>query len=103
MQASQFLDSADGETELLLGAGRPVVPINFDDSRDYVDNNSTPAVGGRRTISYTSLQLGSSLISGPYAPRFGVGPDASWLSFLISGADLTWRLADVQRVQAEYA
>ncbi|MFN6312665.1 MAG: hypothetical protein ACK46M_14560 [Planctomyces sp.] len=64
MQASQFLDSADGETELLLGAGRPVVPINFDDSRDYVDNNSTPAVGGRRTISYTSLQLGSSLISG---------------------------------------
>ncbi|MFN9725889.1 MAG: hypothetical protein ACK58H_21775 [Planctomyces sp.] len=100
MQASQFLDSADGETETLLGAGRSVVPINFDDSRDYVDNNSTPAVGGRRTISNTSLQLGSSLISGPYAPRFGVGPDASWLSFLIAGADLTWRLADVQRVQA---
>ncbi len=103
MQASQFLDSADGETEILPGAGSPVVPINFDDSRDYVDNNSTPAVGGRRTISNSSLRLGSSLISGQYAPRSGVGPDASRLSFLIAGADLTSRLADVLRVQAEYA
>ena len=179
LPAAQFLDSSDGETEILLEAGRLVVPfgaystqvnpgvyrtvsrplmfnmgqrvfdeelgdpvlpmpysdegavlsfvvplwddvsssietyavnglqgqssINFDDSRDYVDNNSTPAVGGRWTISNSSLRLGSSLISGQYAPRSGKGPDASRLGFLIAGADLTWRMADVLRVQAEYA
>lgn len=179
LPTSQFLDPADGESEILLEAGRIVVPfgaystqvnpgvyrtvsrplmfnmgqrvfdeelgdpvlpmpysdegavlsfvlplwddvsssietyavnglqgqssINFDDSRNYNDNNTTPALGGRWTISNSNLRLGSSLISGQYAPRGGVGPDASRLAFLIAGADLTWRLDDVLRVQAEYA
>lgn len=77
--------------------------INFDDSRDYVDNNSTPAVGGRWTLGNNSLRFGSSIISGRYNANAGTGPNNSGLDFLIYGADATYHFKDIVRVQAEFA
>lgn len=77
--------------------------INFDDSRDYVDNNKTPAVGGRVTLGNSTLKLGSSIISGQYNANAGTGPDARGLNFMIVGADVSYRYKDILRVQAEFA
>ncbi len=77
--------------------------VSFDDSRDYVDNNRTPAIGGRWTVGSSSLKLGTSLISGQYNGNTGSGVDSRGLNFLIYGADVSWRFEDRLRVQAEFA
>jgi hypothetical protein len=77
--------------------------INFDDSRDYVDNNKSPAVGSRVTLGNSTLKFGSSLIGGRYNANSGTGPDSRGLNFMIVGADVSYRYKDVLRVQAEFA
>jgi hypothetical protein len=77
--------------------------ISFDDSRDYVDNNRSPAVGGRWTVGNSTLRLGSSIIGGQFNSNSGTGPDNRGLDFLICGADVSYRFRDILRIQAEFA
>jgi len=77
--------------------------VDFDFSRDYVDNNSTPAVGGRATIGNAFLRFGGSYVAGRFSPTGGSGPSGSNLDFQIIGADVQARWKDILRVQAEYA
>lgn len=77
--------------------------IDFDLSRDYVDNNRRPAVGGRWTIGSAGVRFGASYMSGVFSPTGGVGPANSNLSYQIFGADVQARWKDLLRFQAEYA
>ncbi|MEZ6123579.1 MAG: hypothetical protein R3C49_10425 [Planctomycetaceae bacterium] len=77
--------------------------INLDDSRDYVDNNGSPSVGGRLTLGNPTLRLGTSVMGGQYNGNDESSPDARELNYLIYGADVTWRYRDILRVQAEFA
>jgi hypothetical protein len=72
-------------------------------SRDYVDNNRYPSVGGRVTIGGTNLRGGASVMGGQYNPDEGIGPNHDGLSYWIYGADATYRWRDVLRIQFEYA
>ncbi len=77
--------------------------INFDDSREYSDNNKTPAVGGRWTFGNQMLRLGASAIGGRFNDNAGSGPANRGLNFGIFGADATFRYKDILRLQAEFA
>ncbi|HVJ69837.1 MAG TPA: hypothetical protein VM510_17800, partial [Caulifigura sp.] len=77
--------------------------ISFDLSRDYVDNNRTPAVGGRWTIGNNMLRLGSSLMSGRFNGPEGTGPGGRAMQYSLIGADATFRYQDIFRLQAEFA
>jgi hypothetical protein len=77
--------------------------IDFDASRDYVDNNKTPAIGGRFTIGNSALKLGASMMSGRYNDNSGSGPNGRGLDYWIYGADATYRYEDILRIQIEYA
>jgi hypothetical protein len=72
-------------------------------SRDYVDNNRYPSVGGRVTVGGPSLRAGASVIGGQYNSDQGIGPNHDGLSYWIYGADVTYRWKDVLRIQFEYA
>jgi cytochrome c5 len=77
--------------------------IDFFESRDYVDNNRWPAVGGRATIGGEHLRLGCSIMGGRFNPDTGVGPLNEGLNYLIFGADAVYRWKDIFRFQFEYA
>lgn len=91
------------DTYVVNGLQGDGVSINFDDSRDYSDNNRTPAVGGRWTVGNSMLRLGSSAMTGRYNGLGSVGPNAAGTSYSIFGADATFRYEDILRVQAEFA
>ncbi len=75
----------------------------FYDSRDYVDNNSQPAFGGRATVGSKSIRLGGSYMTGQFNDAVGSGLSAKELDYQIIGADLTVRHQDLIRFQAEFA
>ncbi len=73
--------------------------IDFDRSRELLDNNSNPAVGGRVTIGSRFLRLGSSVMGG----RFSDNPGLQRLNYLIYGFDAVARYENLLRFQFEYA
>jgi hypothetical protein len=77
--------------------------IDFDLSRDYVDNNARLAGGTRLTIGNPMLRLGSSFMTGDAAPAGGVGPNHDMLFYRVYGFDATFRYQDLVRCQFEYA
>jgi cytochrome c553 len=77
--------------------------IDFYESRDYVDNNRWPAVGGRATIGGEHLRLGCSVMGGRFNPDTGAGPQQDGLGYLIFGADAAYHWKDVFRMQFEFA
>ena len=77
--------------------------INFDMSREYVDNNKTPAVGARGTIGNQALKIGGSIMGGRFNDNLGAGLVGQGLYYWIYGADATFRHADILRLQFEYA
>jgi cytochrome c5 len=72
-------------------------------SRDYVDNNTEPALGGRATIGNNTLRAGASLMSGRFNENttFAIVPEV--LNYKIYGADLVARWNDRARLTLEYA
>jgi mono/diheme cytochrome c family protein len=77
--------------------------INFFQSRDYLDNNRWPAVGGRVTVGGSNLRLGTSIMGGRFNSDAGSGPQNEGLNYLIFGADAAYHWKDILRVQFEYA
>lgn len=77
--------------------------ISFDQSRDYVDNNSQPAGGGRVSIGNQYLRAGGSLMSGCFSDRAGSGPFNQGFSYQLFGLDFIARYDDLVRFQIEYA
>jgi mono/diheme cytochrome c family protein len=72
-------------------------------SRDYVDNNSEPAVGGRVTLGNQAIRGGASIMSGRFNSDAAGGFPSDALHYKIYGADLTARYGDRGRVTLEYA
>jgi hypothetical protein len=77
--------------------------LDFILSREYVDNNRSPAIGGRVTAGTKNLKVGASITGGPYNQNAGIGPNMQGLNYLIYGADCTYRWEDIFRIQFEYA
>jgi hypothetical protein len=77
--------------------------IDFDLSRDYVDNNARLAGGTRVTIGSPVLRLGSSFMTGDAAPIGGIGPNHNALLYRVYGFDAVYHFRDIVRVQFEYA
>jgi hypothetical protein len=77
--------------------------IDFDLSRDYVDNNGRLAGGTRVTIGSPILRLGSSFMAGDAAPTGGLGPNHNALFYRVYGLDAVYHFRDIVRVQFEYA
>jgi len=76
------------------------VDVNFFESRDYTDNNTDPAVGGRVTVGTPFVRVGSSATAGRLDED---GNADKRLQYEIIGVDVTGRFRDRFRVQAEYA
>lgn len=91
------------DTYVVNGLQGDGTSINFDASRDYMDNNRSPAIGGRWTIGNSMLRLGTSAMAGRYNGLDGIGPNASGTGYSLFGADATFRYEDLLRVQAEFA
>jgi hypothetical protein len=89
------INGLQGSTDLDLGS--------WYQSRDYVDNNTEPAVGGRATIGNNYLRAGASLMSGRYNENTLQAAVAEILDYKIYGADLTARYEDWVRIQVEWA
>jgi hypothetical protein len=77
--------------------------INFDKSRDYVDNNHNPALGSRMTIGNQFVKVGGSVMGGRFANYPNAPPVDSSLSYTIFDADLTVRYHNLVRIQCEHA
>lgn len=93
----------DGDFYVVNGMQGGDDGIDFDMSREYVDNNKTPAVGGRATIGNQDLKIGGSIMGGRFNDNAGSGPNAQGLYYWIYGADATYRYQDILRLQFEYA
>jgi mono/diheme cytochrome c family protein len=77
--------------------------IDFDQSRDYVDNNTTPSTGTRVTVGNQYLKLGGSFMSGEFTPTGGADPSGQKLNYWVYGYDAVLRYNDIFRLQFEYA
>ncbi|MFO1064613.1 MAG: hypothetical protein U0892_12185 [Pirellulales bacterium] len=77
--------------------------IDFDQTRNYTDNNRTPSVGGRFTVGNKYLRLGSSIIGGRFSSNDGVGQFNQGMNYMIFGLDSVFTYQDVLRIQAEFA
>ncbi|MCE9526538.1 MAG: hypothetical protein K8R36_10840 [Planctomycetales bacterium] len=77
--------------------------IDFDQSRDYVDNNTSPSAGSRVTVGNQYLKLGGSFMSGEFTPTGGADPTGQKLNYWVYGYDAVFRVNDILRVQFEYA
>lgn len=89
------INGLQGSTDLELGS--------WYQSRDYVDNNSEPAVGGRATIGNKYLRAGASLMSGRYNESSLQQAVPELLDYKIYGADVVARYEDWVRIQVEWA
>jgi mono/diheme cytochrome c family protein len=77
--------------------------IDFYQSRDYVDNNRWPAVGGRLTLNGQYMRFAASVMGGRFNGDNGAGPQNEGLNYLIFGGDAQFRWKDVFRLQFEFA
>jgi hypothetical protein len=89
------VNGLQGSTDLDLGS--------WFQSRDYVDNNTEPAVGGRATIGNKYLRAGGSLMTGRYNENSLQAAVPETLDYKIYGADLVARYEDWVRIQVEWA
>jgi hypothetical protein len=76
--------------------------VDFFASRDHLDNNRNPAVGGRLAIGGQYLRLGGSVMGGRFNTEDGTGPLNESMEYIIFGADVTVRWEDIFRAQLEY-
>lgn len=77
--------------------------IDFDASRDYVDNNRSPATRARATFGTKRPRFGGSVVGGRFGPNGSLEVDNRGLDYVIYGADVTYRFEDLLRVQFEYS
>jgi cytochrome c5 len=91
------------DTYLVNGLRGGSSGIDFFDSRDYVDNNAKPAVGGRATLGTDHLRAGTSIVGGRFNADGSTGVFATDLTYQIWGFDLSAHYEDLIRIQAEYA
>jgi hypothetical protein len=91
------------DTYIVNGLRGNSTGIDFYQSRNYVDNNKEPAVGGRMTFGGQWVRFGSSLTAGRFNDDTGSGPHAQGLYYKIYGIDVTARYKDFARFQFEYA
>lgn len=77
--------------------------IDYDRSRDYVDNNGRPAWGLRGTVGNQYLRFGGSYLTGRYSDSPNAEPFAGKLDYQLWGVDVTARYQRLIRFQAEYA
>ncbi|RIK82495.1 MAG: hypothetical protein DCC68_06280 [Planctomycetota bacterium] len=89
------VNGLQGSTDLELGS--------WFQSRDYVDNNTEPAVGGRATLGNNYLRAGASLMSGRYNENTLQAAVPEILDYKIYGVDLVARYEDWVRIQVEWA
>ncbi|HEV3022142.1 MAG TPA: hypothetical protein VGX76_06730 [Pirellulales bacterium] len=95
--------NATFDTYIVNGLRGTSTGIDFYESRNYVDNNKEPAVGGRMTFGGQWVRMGTSFTTGRFNDDIGSGPHAQGLYYKIYGIDLTARYKDVVRFQFEYA
>lgn len=78
--------------------------IDFDMSRDLVDNNKKVAGGGRFTLGGPNIHAGASITGGQFNNP-GADPAAfgGAMRYLIYGFDIQAHYKDLVRVQCEYA
>jgi len=81
-----------------LKAGGP--GVSFTASRSYVDNNNSPAVGGRATVGNRFVRFGGSVMSGQMQPDQSLGPE---LNYHFAGGDVVVHYEDRLRLYYEYA
>src|SRR5262249_47660782 len=78
--------------------------LEFYNSRDLVDNNRLPALGGRVTIGDQYVRAGASITGGRFNdPQAGAGTFTGGLDYTIFGFDIQAHYKDLVRVQCEYA
>jgi mono/diheme cytochrome c family protein len=88
---------------LVNGLQGSINGVDFLMSRDYVDNNSNPAAGGRVTLGNQFIRAGGSITGGRFNSSTGFGATAPTLDYQIFGFDIQAHYEDLIRVQAEYA
>ncbi|MDA1016606.1 MAG: hypothetical protein O3A00_19385 [Planctomycetota bacterium] len=100
----QFTDSLNATADFYVvnGLHGGNGGVDFYNSRQYLDNNAEPAVGGRVTMGSRALRFGASVMSGRHNPE-GPGAGDRSLNYKMAGVDAVWRLDKLLRVQAEYA
>ena len=76
--------------------------LDFEQSRDLVDNNHRVAGGGRITLGGQNIRAGASITSGRFNDP-AEGAFAGGLNYLIYGVDLQAHYKDLLRFQVEYA
>jgi hypothetical protein len=76
--------------------------LEFFSSRDLVDNNRLPALGGRITLGDPYVRAGASITGGRFNDPSG-GSSPGGLDYTIYGFDLQGHYKDLIRVQFEYA
>ncbi|MBX7166711.1 MAG: hypothetical protein K1X74_10230 [Pirellulales bacterium] len=77
--------------------------IDFDYSRDYVDNNRSPAVGGRVAVGNDVISVGTSAATGRYSRNDPYSPWLNDLQYALFGGDVALHWQDWFWFQAEYA
>ena len=95
--------SASWDGYLVNGLQGDADGINIDTSREYTDNNRSPALGSRLTVGNQYLRFGSSIMGGRFASYPYTAPVDSGLTYMVFGADITARYKDRVRVQFEFA
>jgi hypothetical protein len=77
--------------------------ISFFQSRDYLDNNPWPAIGGRATVGDQHLRVGCSVMGGRFDSIPSFNPQQQAQNYVIFGGDVSYHWEDVFRVQFEFA
>jgi cytochrome c553 len=100
-----ILDSltAKFDTYVVNGLQGGLNGIDFLVSRDYVDNNREPAVGGRLAVGGKHLRLGGSVMGGRFNPTGGDGFLNQGMNYMVYGGDAVFHWEDRLRIQFEYA
>ena len=109
---SGLFDTAGGDTfstsadiylvNGLIGDGSS--GINYDESRQLLDNNGRPAFGTRLTMGLSNLRAGVSYMTGRYNDLHDVTtPNVPGLNYNLYGIDLMYNHKDLIRFQTEFA
>jgi len=78
--------------------------VDFDASRAMIDNNNSPATGGRLTFGNQWVRAGGSVMGGRFNDRpIADGSYGRGMQYFLWGVDISAHYSDIIRVQAEYA
>lgn len=108
---SGLFDTANGDTfsttadvYLVNGLIGDTSGINYDESRQLLDNNGRPAFGTRVTMGLSNLRAGFSFMTGRYNDLHDVTtPNIPGLNYNLYGIDLMYNHKDLIRFQTEFA